>query len=128
MDARTGDPSPSPRAGVPPRAPTFRRRSTGDDRRDRKGGANWTRFAFPTWWHYDAPGLEYLRRAEVAPDERVAEAIDLVASKRDADGRWPLETRYPGKMPVEMDEGEGRPSRWNTLRALRVLDWYSARD
>ena len=43
----------------------------------------------------------------------------------DADGRWPLETRYPGKMPVETDEGEGRPSRWNTLRALRVLDWYS---
>jgi hypothetical protein len=50
------------------------------------------------------------------------------ASKRDDDGRWPLETQYPGKMPVETDEGEGRPSRWNTLRALRVLDWYSARD
>jgi len=71
-------------------------------------------------------GLEYLRRAGVAPDERVAEAIDLVASKRDDDGRWPLEVRYPGVMPVETDEGEGRPSRWNTLRALRVLDWYSA--
>ena len=73
-------------------------------------------------------GLEYLRHAGVTPDERVAEAIDLVASKRDSDGRWPLETRYPGKMPVETDEGVGRPSRWNTLRALRVLDWYSARD
>jgi len=58
----------------------------------------------------------------------VAEAIDLVVSKRDRDGRWPLETQYPGNMSVEMDEGEGRPSRWNTLRALRVLDWYSARD
>src|SRR5206468_3066669 len=66
--------------------------------------------------------------ASVAPDERVAEAIDLVVSKRDDDGRWLLETQYPGKMPVETDEGEGRPSRWNTLRALRVLDWYSARD
>ena len=108
----------------------FRRRSTGEViERDRKGDAAWTRFAFPTWWHYDVlRGLEYLRRAGVAPDERVAEAIDLVASKRDGDGRWPLETRYPGKMPVETDEGEGRPSRWNTLRALRVLDWYSARD
>ena len=96
--------------------------------RDRKGNAGWTRFAFPTWWHYDVlRGLEYLRRAGVAPDERVAEAIDLVASKRDDDGRWPLETQYPGTMPVETDEGEGRPSRWNTLRALRVLDWYSAR-
>ena len=102
----------------------FRRRSTGE-----VIDAAWTRFAFPTWWHYDVlRGLEYLRRAGVAPDERVAEAIDLVASKRDDDGRWPLETQYPGTMPVETDEGEGRPSRWNTLRALRVLAWYSARD
>ena len=96
--------------------------------RDRKGGSDWTRFAFPTWWHYDVlRGLEYLRSAGVTPDERVAEAIDVVASKRDADGRWPLETRHPGAMPVELDEGEGRPSRWNTLRAMRVLDWYWAR-
>ena len=97
--------------------------------RDRKGDAAWTRFAFPTWWHYDVlRGLEYLRRAGVTPDERVAEAIELVASKRDGDGRWPLETRYPGAMPVEIDEGEGRPSRWNTLRALRVLRWYERGD
>jgi hypothetical protein len=44
-----------------------------------------------------------------------------------ADGRWPLDTRYPGKMPVETDDGDRLPSRWNTLRALRVLDWYAAR-
>jgi hypothetical protein len=49
----------------------------------------------------------------------MAEAIELVASKRDGDRRWPFETRYPGVMPVETDEGEGQPSRWNTLRALR---------
>jgi hypothetical protein len=114
----------------------FRRRSTGAvidyDRKAGPGGGGsghpaWTRFAFPTWWHYDVlRGLEYLRSAGVAPDERMAEAIDLVASKRDGDGRWPLEVRYPGVMPVEIDEGEGRPSRWNTLRALRVLSWYSA--
>ena len=104
----------------------FRRRSTGEViERDRKGGAAWTRFAFPTWWHYDVlRGLEYLRSAGVTPGKRVAEAIELVASKRDGDGRWPLETRYPGVMPIEIDEGEGRPSRWNTLRALRVLRWY----
>jgi hypothetical protein len=54
----------------------------------------------------------------------VAEAIALVASKRDGAGRWPLEVRHPGAMPVETDDGEGRPSRWNTLRALRVLRWY----
>jgi hypothetical protein len=106
----------------------FRRRSTGEViERDRKGGGTWTRFAFPTWWHYDVlRGLEYLRGAGVTPDERVADAIELVASKRDANGRWPLEIRYPGVMPVETDEGEGRPSRWNTLRALRVLRWYDS--
>jgi hypothetical protein len=115
----------------------FRRRSTGEvidyDKKEGPGGGSghpaWTRFAFPTWWHYDVlRGLEYLRRAGATPDERVAEAIELVESKRDGDGRWPLEVRYPGQMPVEIDEGEGRPSRWNTLRALRVLDWYSARE
>jgi len=107
----------------------FRRRSSGEAiERDRKGGAAWTRFAFPTWWHYDVlRGLEYLRCAGVVPDERVTEAIDLVASKRDADGLWSLETRYLGEMPIETDEGEGLPSRWNTLRALRVLNWFPAR-
>ena len=54
------------------------------------------------------------------------EAIELVASKPDKHGRWLLETQYPGVMPVEIDEGVGWPSRWITLRALRVLDWYSA--
>jgi len=107
----------------------FRRRSTGAAiERDRKGGAVWTRFAFPTWWHYDVlRGLDYLRKADVAPDERVNEAIDIVASKRDADGRWALDTVYPGVMAVDVDAGEGQPSRWITLRALRVLDWHSTR-
>lgn len=113
----------------------FRRRSTGAtidyDRKVGPGGAGgqpaWTRFAFPTWWHYDVlRGLEYLRSAGVAPDERVDEAIELVASKRDGDGRWPLEVRYAGDMPVEIDDGVGRPSRWITLRALRVMRWYVA--
>src|SRR6267378_5138050 len=109
---------------------TLRRLSTGEMiERDRKGGAAWTRFAFPTWWHYDVlRGLEYLRHAGVVPDQRVAEAIKLVESKRDSDGRWRLETQHPDTMAVELDQGEGQPSRWNTLRALRVLNWYSARD
>src|SRR6185369_9792143 len=109
----------------------FRRRSTGEAiERDRKGGGAWTRFAFPTWWHYDVlRGLDALRSAGVAPDERVAEAIELVSSKRGADGRWPLDVRYPGEMPVEIeDAAEGGPSRWITLRALRVLKWHSAGD
>jgi hypothetical protein len=106
----------------------FRRKSTGEViERDRKDNSDWGHFAFPTWWHYDVlRGLEYLRNAGVKPDGRVAEAIKLLLSKCDDEGRWPLETRYPGVMPIEIDEGEGRPSRWNTLRALRVLDWHAA--
>lgn len=108
----------------------FHRKSTGEViEQDRKGGTIWTRFAFPTWWHYDVlRGLEYLRRASVVADERIAEAINLVESKHDSDGRWRLEVQYPGQMPVEINEGENQPSRWNTLRALRVLNWYSAQD
>ena len=106
----------------------FRRKSTGEViEHDRKrDGAVFTHFAFPTWWHYDVlRGLEYLRRAG-APDERVTEAVELVESKRGSDGRWLLEVQYPGVMPLDMGEREGQPSRWNTLRALRVLKWYAA--
>jgi len=90
-------------------------------------------FSFPTGYHYDAlRGLEHLRAAGVAPDARVAEAIDLVSSKRDAHGRWPLENIHEDELvnarlrdlDFDMDEREGRPSRWNTMRAMRVLDWY----
>jgi hypothetical protein len=72
-----------------------------------------------------AAGLDYLRRAGMALDERVAEAIELVASKRDALGRWPLETRHLGRMPV--DTGEARAGRaGGTPSALRVLRWHEA--
>ena len=84
----------------------------------------WTEFSFPTRWHYDVlRGLDHLRGTR-APDPRCEEAIDLVLSKRDADGRWPLENMHPGHVYFDMEDGDGRPSRWNTLRALRVLDWY----
>jgi len=92
-----------------------------------------TRFSFPTGYKYDAlRGLEHLREAGVAPDARVAEAIDLVRSKHDGAGRWPLENPHEVEMvnarlrdlEFGMDEREGQPSHWNTLRALRVLDWY----
>jgi hypothetical protein len=86
---------------------------------------SWTQFSYPTYWYYDVlRGLDYLRAAGAVPDKRVAEAIELVETKRDADGRWPLENPHPGRLHFAMDEGEGRPSRWNTLRALRVLMWY----
>ena len=84
-----------------------------------------TRFSFPNGWHYDVlRGLDYLRATDLEPDERVLEAIELVESKRDADGRWPLENRHSEQLEIEMGEREGQPSRWNTLRALRVLRWY----
>lgn len=94
----------------------------------------WTQISFPTGYQYDIlRGLDYLRSAGVPPDARMVEAIDLVASKRDADGRWPLQNVHSDHLVgrrLDAGEGaaEGQPSRWNTLRALRVLDWYSARD
>lgn len=101
----------------------FRRLSTGE-----VVNKEWLLFSFPPRWYYDVlRGLDYMRSAGVEPDERVAEAIDLVKSKRSADGRWALENPHPGRpgaVYFDMDEGEGKPSRWNTLRALRVLDWY----
>lgn len=108
----------------------FHRRSTGEAiAQDREGSTNFIRFAFPTWWHYDVlRGLDYLRKAGAKPDARVAEAIQMVESKRGDDGRWLLEVQYPGQMPIEMNEAEGKSSRWITLRALRVLDWYSMHD
>lgn len=89
---------------------------------------NWTRFSFPTTWHYDVlRGLDYLRSAGVEPDERVTEAVALVAKKQDQNGKWPLENSHPDRVHFDMEGVEGEPSRWNTLRALRVLDWYSTR-
>src|SRR5262249_23319146 len=85
---------------------------------------DWTRLSFPASWHYDVlGGLDYLRRAGIEPDRRVAEAVDLVERKRDGDGRWPLENPHAGEVHFEMEDGAGKPSRWTTLRALRVLDW-----
>jgi hypothetical protein len=85
----------------------------------------WRQFSFPTRWHYDVlRALEYFRSAGDGPDSRMAEAIDLVRSKRAPDGTWPLENSHPGKVHFTLEDGDGRPSRWNTLRALRVLGWY----
>ena len=107
----------------------FRSRSTGQIiGRDRKTGtaAAWTDLSFPTRWHYDIlRALDYLRRAGVTPDHRVAEAIAIVRTKRDQHGRWTLENPHPGLVHFEMENG-GEPSRWNTLRAMRVLRWAEA--
>ncbi|MEK6721367.1 MAG: hypothetical protein AABZ33_11965 [Chloroflexota bacterium] len=99
----------------------FRRKSTGE-----VIDPNWLRFSFPHWYHYDVlRALEYLRAAGVEPDERIAEAIGLVEGHRDPDGRWPLQNVHAGEAHFEMETGEGNPSRWNTLRAMRVLQWFA---
>jgi hypothetical protein len=83
-----------------------------------------TMFSFPAYWYYDVlRGLDYFRSTGAAFDDRCAEAIDLVESKRDADGRWPLENTHQGPTHLEMEGPDGFPSRWNTLRAMRVLNW-----
>jgi hypothetical protein len=98
----------------------FRRKSTGEVIDER-----WLEFSFPTWYFYDIlRGLDHLRDADDEPDPRVNEAIGIVERNRDPDGRWPLQNVHEGEAHFEIDEGEGKPSRWNTLRALRVLKWF----
>jgi hypothetical protein len=86
----------------------------------------WLRFSFPTFWHYDVlRGLEYLSNAGGKPDSRVREAIETVIARRHQNGRWPLNLLHPEHIPLEMETVVGSASRWNTLRALRVLRWYN---
>jgi hypothetical protein len=97
----------------------LRRLSTGELAMPR-----WLYLAFPYGWHYDLLRvLDHLRDAGVVPDERTAEALEIVTSKRGADGRWPLEHAHDEELPVEFAEREDEPSRWVTLHALRVLRW-----
>ena len=85
----------------------------------------WLRFSFPTFWHYDVlRGLDYLRNAEINPDSQVREAIEIVMKRRHQNGRWPLNLLHRERIPLEIETDVGRASRWNTLRALRVLRWY----
>jgi hypothetical protein len=86
----------------------------------------WLRFSFPAFWHYDVlRGLDYLRNAGIKPDNRVTDGIQTVIERRHQNGRWPLNLRHPEHVPLEMETAVGMASRWNTLRALRVLRWYN---
>ena len=88
--------------------------------------ARWLRFSFPTFWHYDVlRGLDYLRNAGIKPDSRVREAVEVVMERRHQNGRWPLNLRHREQIPMEMETEVGSASRWNSLRALRVLHWYN---
>ena len=97
-----------------------RRKSTGE-----VVNPAWLQFSFPSRWHYDVlRALEYFCSVGDMPDPRMDEAIDLLRSKQQPDGTWLLENTHPGKVHFALEDGDGRPSRWNTLRALRVLRWY----
>jgi hypothetical protein len=84
----------------------------------------WTRFAFPTLWHYDVlRALDYLRASNVQPDDRVNEAVAIVLERRQGDGRWLLDLRHRDTLYPELSGAVGAPNRWVTLRAMRVLEW-----
>jgi hypothetical protein len=101
----------------------FRRKSTGA-----VADPAYLDFAFPYYWHYDVlRALDYFRAARPEPDPRMAPAVEVVRSKRQPDGRWLLDLIHPGRVHFPLDGDVGQPSRWNTLRALRVLDWWENR-
>lgn len=100
----------------------FRRRSTGELAHE-----TFTAFAYPPRYHYDVlRGLDHLRDAGMAPDARIADAISVIEQRRHADGTWHLDRSHPDALAFRWPEAIGEPSRWNTLRALRVLRWARA--
>jgi hypothetical protein len=98
----------------------FRRLTTGE-----VVDPDWLQFSFPSWWHYDVlRALDYFRAAGDVPDPRLAEAVTMLRTKRQPDGTWLLAATHPGAVHFSMEDADAGPSRWNTLRALRVLNWY----
>jgi len=102
----------------------FRRLSTGEPADER-----YLNFLHPNRWHYDVlRALDYFRDASeltgAAPDPRLAEVIEHVRSRRLEDGTWPLDWNPVGRTWFDVDEGNGKSSRWITLRAMRVLKWW----
>jgi len=101
----------------------FRRLTTGE-----VANAEFLDLAFPPRYHYDVlRALDYLRAADARPDARMIDAVQFIENKRQPDGRWLLDRAYDEPLAVSMGESVGGPSRWNTLRGLRVLRWYESR-
>jgi len=104
----------------------FRRLSTGEPADERM-----LALIHPSRFYYHVlRALDYFRAAGLhdggAPDPRLEEAVAHVRSRRLGDGRWPLDWNPTGRTWFDVDEGEGKPSRWITLQALRVLRWWDA--
>ncbi len=88
-------------------------------------------FLHPSRWHYDVlRALDYFRDSSlltgVAPDARLGEAIEHLRSRQLDDGTWPLDWNPTGRTWFDVDDGEGLSSRWVTLKAMRVLDWWDS--
>jgi hypothetical protein len=84
----------------------------------------WSTFHFPPRWHYDVlRGLDHLQDSGASIDGRAADAVELVRSKRRKDGRWGKGSQYSGRVHFIL-EPRSVPGRWNTVRALRVLNWW----
>jgi hypothetical protein len=103
----------------------FRRLSTGEPADER-----FLLFTHPNRWRYDVlRALDYFRAAAsfdgAVGAPRLIDAIEHVRSRCLQDGAWPLDTTLSGRIWFEIDEGPGRPSRWVTLRAMRVLRWWN---
>ncbi|MGD8402973.1 MAG: hypothetical protein PVJ21_04895 [Anaerolineales bacterium] len=81
--------------------------------------------SYPSRWKYDIlRALDYFRTAGIDYDSRMQPALDVLHKKRRKDGTWPVQAKHPGKVHFDMEK-TGSPSRWNTLRALRVLKQYN---
>ena len=84
------------------------------------------RLSYPGRWKYDIlRALDYFRSAGCSRDERMRPAVEVLLKKRRKDGAWPLQAKHPGQVHFDMEQA-GQPSRWNTLRALRVLGCFNA--
>ena len=83
-----------------------------------------TKLSFPPRWHYDLlRGLDHFATTDAPCDGRYRDALDILHERRRRDGTWPVQNKHPGRVWFDM-EPTGRPSRWNTLRALRVQRWH----
>jgi hypothetical protein len=96
-----------------------------------KSNTNWKtvdpkmiKLSFPPHWHFDIMRcLDYFQEKNIKKDKRMTDAIDLLIKKQTPEGFWKREIKYPAKVFFEMEK-VGKESRWNTLRALRILKWW----
>jgi len=86
---------------------------------------NFLKLYYPGRWYYDIlRALDFFQLTKAGYDSRMDEALEVLLSKRTKDGLWKLPSNHPGKTHFEMEK-PGQPSRWNTLRALRVMTHFN---